>query len=158
MCVYTCTCVWDLWGDDMEATGWLQTLILRHSPSRLVRQDPLLAWSSPVRRGQLAWAPGLCLPLSSQCRDHKTAPWHPAFVYGFYGSNLAPHNAGTASTLPTELSPQPQDTPFMQGTAIRPVGFSGKQTHMPLSVELLAVLGTVGIVLMTLWFVHGGVQ
>lgn len=46
--------------------------------------------------------------------------------------------------------PQLQDTPFMQGTAIRPKGFSEKQTHMPLSVELLAVLGTVGIVLMTL--------
>lgn len=113
MCVYTCTCVWNLWGDDVEATGWLQTLFLRHCPSCLVGQDPLLAWSSPVRQGQLAWAPRLFLRLPSQCRDHKTAPWHPAFVHGFYGSNPAPHNAGTASTLPIKLSPQSQETPFI---------------------------------------------
>lgn len=55
--------------------------------------------------------------------------------------------------------PSPRKHLSCQFTTIRPmIGSSEKQTHMPLSVELLAVLGTVGIVLMTLWFVHRGVQ
>lgn len=104
MCTYLYTCV----RKPQNKSG-----VVPQRPSTLSFESESLFGLILTKMARLAsqQTPGTCLSLPSQERDGKRVPSFPAFLYGFWGSNISAHACKVSSFL-NKLSPQPSKVYF----------------------------------------------
>lgn len=114
MCTHLYTCMWKPQNKSGVVPQRPSTLSFFYSTLSFESESLIGLILTKLARLASQQTPGTSLSLPSQERDCKRVPSFPAFLYGFWGSNISAHACKVSSFL-NRLSPQPSKA-YLYGT------------------------------------------